>query len=78
MSHVAPRVAERLSGSVSVQFEHHGNTKNISKLRKSSWMTDCTKRFNNKSHRSFIKVPKAKEKRRKWIAAINWNPGTEM
>lgn len=41
---------------------------------------DCTKGFNKKSELFFYRLPKAKEKRRKWIAAIRrniWKTGTK-
>ncbi|XP_048029372.1 THAP domain-containing protein 1-like isoform X3 [Megalobrama amblycephala] len=49
-------------------------------MGKSCCVTDCKNRFNKESDLSFYRLPKAKEKRSKWIAAIrrnNWNPGSE-
>ncbi|XP_038582485.1 uncharacterized protein LOC119908712 [Micropterus salmoides] len=49
-------------------------------MGKSCCAVDCTNRFNKKSELSFYRLPKSKEKRSKWIAAIhrnNWNPGKE-
>uniref|UniRef100_A0A3B3QI30 THAP-type domain-containing protein n=1 Tax=Paramormyrops kingsleyae TaxID=1676925 RepID=A0A3B3QI30_9TELE len=49
-------------------------------MGKSCCATGCTNRFNKKSELSFYRLPKNKERRSKWIAAIgrsNWNPGSE-
>ncbi|KAK7119636.1 hypothetical protein R3I94_021456 [Phoxinus phoxinus] len=49
-------------------------------MGKSCSAIDCKNRFNKKSNLSFYRLPKAKEKRTKWIAALcrnNWNPGSE-
>lgn len=49
-------------------------------MGKSCCVIDCKNRFNKESDLSFYRLPKAKEKRSKWIAAIrrnNWNPGSE-
>jgi len=49
-------------------------------MGKSCSAIDCKNRFNKKSNISFYRLPKAKEKRTKWIDALcrnNWNPGSE-
>uniref|UniRef100_A0A4W4H829 THAP domain-containing protein 1 n=1 Tax=Electrophorus electricus TaxID=8005 RepID=A0A4W4H829_ELEEL len=49
-------------------------------MGKSCCAVYCTNRFSKNSELSFYRLPKAKEKRSKWITAIhrnNWNPGTE-
>ncbi|GLD55692.1 uncharacterized protein AKAME5_000813200 [Lates japonicus] len=49
-------------------------------MGKSCRAIDCTNRFAKESELSFYRIPKATEKRRRWIATTrrhNWNPGTE-
>ena len=49
-------------------------------MGKSCCSIDCTNRFTKGSEQSFYRLPKAIEKRQRWIAAIwrdSWNPGTE-
>ncbi|KAA0723063.1 hypothetical protein E1301_Tti005181 [Triplophysa tibetana] len=49
-------------------------------MGKSCCAIDCKNRFIKNSQLSFYRLPKAREKRCKWIAAIrrrNWNPETE-
>ena len=63
-----------LSGTVNLQLECCKNAKkNPSKIGKSCCVIDCTKRFNKKSEPPFYRVPNAKEKRCKWIAAVHRN-----
>lgn len=49
---------------------------------RTSWcVIDCINRFKKKSEASFYRLPKAKEKRSKKIAAVHrntWNPGINM
>ena len=49
-------------------------------MGKSCCAIDCTNSFSNGLEQSFYRLPKAIEKRRRWIAVIrrdSWNPGTE-
>lgn len=53
---------------------------NTSKMGKSCCAIACKNRYNKNSGLSFFRLPKATEKRSKWIAAIRrngWNPGRE-
>lgn len=66
-----------LSDSTGIELQQQKPKK---KMGKSCCVDDCKNRFNKNSELSFYRLPKAKEKRSKWIAAIhrhNWNPGPE-